>query len=190
MRVFCIGMALFVLFVLWGCPDNPGAKAPQVVKSSQEKKEAPPARKVDDELAKTMVELGNNNLFLMNIPRDPFSSAQNQQVLLDELEKEDNVCEELLCGFEISQLSLVAVMSGGASPVAMLEDAQGIGYIVKKNSRIGKRGGRISSIYQNCLVVSEPSADLKSGVKDITLCVKSEDMNSVSVDLMNNRQVQ
>jgi len=189
MRQFFITILLFTLL---GCDENTGQKAPQPVQSPPEKNvkaNISPVNNVD-ELDKTVAGFVNSNVFLMNIPRDPFSSAQNQQVLMNDLEKEDNFCEDLLCGFEINQLSLVAVMSGGASPVAMLEDTKGVGYIVRKNTRIGKRGGRISSIYQNCLVVSEPSQDMKSGVMDTTLCVKSEDMNSVAVDLMNNRQVQ
>jgi len=190
MRPFFI--MIVSLLASLGCADNKKQKQPQVVKSSQEKNvkaEAPPGNPLD-ELDKKTVDVGNNQLFLANIPRDPFSSSQHQQMLLGDLEKEENFCEDLLCGFEIGQLSLVAVMSGDASPVAMLEDTQGVGYIVRKSTRIGRRGGRISSIYQNCLVVSEPSQDIKSGVKDITLCVKSEDMNSMSVDLMNNRQIQ
>jgi|GEM_PF-1442190 len=208
MRGFFIIIAGFAML---SCNEDKVQEALKTVKNAPEKnvnaevasvhkdaasvnKDVASVNKVDantmDELAKTIVDFGNNPLFLMNIPRDPFSLSQNQQTFLNDAESEDNLCEDLLCGFEISQLSLVAVMSGGASPVAMLEDTQGTGYVVKKNSRIGKYGGRISNIYQNCLVVSEPSQNMKSGVKDTILCVKPEDMNAMSVDLMSNRQVQ
>ncbi|MCL2012461.1 MAG: hypothetical protein FWG75_06720 [Cystobacterineae bacterium] len=187
MRPFFIMLA----FVLWSCGEDKVNITPQPVQNSPEKKvhvDRAPDNKID-ELAKTIVELEDNNHSLINIPRDPFAFIQTRPALSD-AENEDNLCEELLCGLEIGQLSLVAIISGDANPVAMLEDTQGTGYIVKKNNRIGKHGGRISHIYQNCLVVSEPSEELKSGVRDTTLCVKSEDMNSASVDLMSNRQVQ
>jgi type IV pilus assembly protein PilP len=194
MRQLFIFVFIVAVFALWGCDANGAPKPPQMARSSPEANvhadaSASPANKID-ELSKTIVDFGNNNPLLVSIPRDPFSSAQGQQTLLSDLEQEDNLCEDLLCGFDISQLSLVAVISGDANPVAMLEDTQGVGYIVRKNSRIGKLGGRISSIYQNCLVVSEPSQDMKSGVKDLILCVKSENMNSSSVDLMSNSQAQ
>jgi len=175
--------------VLLGCPENK-RKAPAVVKSSQEQNVKTETAPSVEEVAKPEVEASNDNLFLANIVRDPFSSAQNSHASLESVEKEEHFCEELLCGMELGQLALVAIVSGDASPVAMLEDTQGMGYLVRKNMRIGKRGGRVSSIYQNCLVVSEPSQEMKSGVREQTLCVKSEDVNTVSVDLMNGRQVQ
>jgi len=168
-------------------------EAPKLLKNSQEKTinmGASASDRTRDEPEKATVDFENNNFFSMDIPRDPFSFFQNRQAFLNDVEIEENLCEDLLCGFDIGQLSLVAVISGDASPVAMLEDTQGTGYIVRKNSRIGKHAGRISNIYQNCLVISEPSQDVDGGVRDTALCVKSEDMNSASVDLMSNRQVQ
>ncbi|MCL2315049.1 MAG: hypothetical protein FWC28_07365 [Proteobacteria bacterium] len=203
MRPFFIASWWIAVFILSGCGGG-GAKAPavpQTVKSPQGKStnasvnantntSSSAVQKKTDESEKTAGDSENNDFFSMGIPRDPFLVDQSRQVVFDDVAIEDNLCEELLCGFEIAQLLLVAVISGDANPVAMLEDTQGMGYIVRKNSRIGKYGGRVSNIYQNCLIITEPSQDFESGIKDITLCVKSESTNSTSVDLMTNRQIQ
>jgi type IV pilus assembly protein PilP len=57
--------------------------------------------------------------------------------------------------FELDQLKLIAVVTGGASPYAMLEDPNGKGHAVHKNTRVGKRGGRVFMIKMGEVIIRE-----------------------------------
>src|SRR6185295_12013708 len=84
--------------------------------------------------------------------RDPFRSpledlrnqAQGSQV---------ETCSEPLCQWDLDQLILVAVVTGDANPIAMVEDPQGRGYIIKRNTKIGKQGGKVTQILRDSVTV-------------------------------------
>jgi len=86
--------------------------------------------------------------------RDPFRSpleelrqgAQGAQV---------EACTEPLCQWDLDQLVLVAVVTGDANPIAMVEDPQGRGYIIKRNTKIGKQGGKVTQILRDSVTVTE-----------------------------------
>ena len=122
--------------------------------------------------------------------RDPFRSP------IDEQRKEkggenavNDVCPEPLCQFDLEQLTLVAVVSGDANPIAMLEDANRIGHIVRRNSKIGKQGGKVSQILRDCIEVTEffLSPDGKKVPNRVSVCVKKEDSIERPFDLFNNK---
>lgn len=71
--------------------------------------------------------------------RDPFRS-----ILID-IEDTTKPATELET-FELDQLKLIAVVTGGPVPYAMLEDPNGKGHAVRRGTRVGKRGGRVSMI--------------------------------------------
>jgi type IV pilus assembly protein PilP len=86
--------------------------------------------------------------------RDPFRSP------LEELRgtKQNQVetsCAEPLCAWDLDQLKLVAVVTGDANPVAMVEDPLGRGHIVRRNARMGRQGGRVTQILRDSLTVTE-----------------------------------
>jgi type IV pilus assembly protein PilP len=86
--------------------------------------------------------------------RDPFRSP------LEELgrSKESTVvqaCSEPLCAWDLDQLKLVAVVTGDANPIAMVEDPQGRGHIVRRNARMGRQGGRVTQILRDSVTVTE-----------------------------------
>ncbi len=64
-------------------------------------------------------------------------------------------CNQALCRWDLDQLKLVGIVSGMANPVAMVEDPQGIGHFVRRNSFVGKRGGRVPQIKRDEVVVPE-----------------------------------
>ncbi|WP_194858636.1 pilus assembly protein PilP [Myxococcus sp. AB056] len=64
-------------------------------------------------------------------------------------------CNEPLCSFDLDQLKLVAVVTGDASPVAMVEDPAGRGHIVRRNTRMGRQGGRVTQILRDSVTVTE-----------------------------------
>ena len=64
-------------------------------------------------------------------------------------------CSEPLCQWDIDQLKLVAVVSGDANPLAMVEDPMGRGHIVRRNTRMGRQGGKVTQILRDEVVVTE-----------------------------------
>lgn len=60
--------------------------------------------------------------------------------------------------YELGQLRLVALIYGDQSR-AVVEDDQGVGYIVKIGTRIGPNGGEVASINPGRLVVREEYVD-------------------------------
>lgn len=60
-----------------------------------------------------------------------------------------------VCQWELEQLRVTAIVSGTASPLAMLEDPEGRGHLVRRGSYVGKRQGRVSAIQRDRIVVTE-----------------------------------
>jgi type IV pilus assembly protein PilP len=85
--------------------------------------------------------------------RDPFRS------FLTDLEAAGQAlvtrCNTPLGRFELEQLKLVAVVTGLADPVAMLEAPSGVGYAVRRGACLGKNGGVVAAIRTGEVVVSE-----------------------------------
>jgi type IV pilus assembly protein PilP len=89
--------------------------------------------------------------------RDPFHSP-----LADALASQTgggpasvSTCNQPLCRWDLDQLKLVGIVSGMANPVAMVEDPEGIGHLMRHNSFVGKRGGRVTQIKRDEVVVTE-----------------------------------
>ncbi|WP_224243981.1 pilus assembly protein PilP [Hyalangium gracile] len=86
--------------------------------------------------------------------RDPFRSP------LEELGRSRNEgqvqqCGEPLCAWDLDQLKLVAVVTGDANPIAMVEDPLGRGHVVRRNARMGRQGGRVTQILRDSVTVTE-----------------------------------
>lgn len=115
--------------------------------------------------------------------RDPF---RNMVDLADPAEKVVGPCSEPLCQFDLDQLSLVAVVSGGASPLAMVEDPSKTGFLVRRNSKIGKQGGKVTQIQRDCLEVTEffESPDGKVNPNRTKVCVKQDAKQKPPIDLL------
>ena len=78
------------------------------------------------------------------------------------------------------------MISGDANPVAMVEDRSGIGHVVRRNSKIGKQGGKVTSILRDCIVVTSfvQGPDGKAQPNRTNLCVKQEVATKPVLDLM------
>lgn len=88
------------------------------------------------------------------IKRDPFRVPDEMRGLSGPNGR-DAPCNDPLCQWDLDQLALVAVVTGDASPIAMVEDPQGRGYIVKRQSRIGRQGGKVTTILRDSITVTE-----------------------------------
>lgn len=82
--------------------------------------------------------------------RDPFRSFFEE---FNEKEKQEGTTE--LQTFEIDQLKLIAIITGRATPYAMVQDPSGKGHTLTRGTLIGKNWGRVSTITQDCVVVKE-----------------------------------
>lgn len=65
--------------------------------------------------------------------------------------------KELLENFDLTSLKLVATMKKGNDFVAMVEDATGNGYVVRKGQYIGKNNGIINNIDNSTVYITEPT---------------------------------
>ncbi len=125
--------------------------------------------------------------------RDPFR-AENEGPKTPEGEAlgGGKDCSEPLCVYDIEQLTLVGVVSGDANPVAMLEAPDHVGHIVRRNTRVGKQGGKVTAISSDCIVVTEyfQTPDGRVNPNKVNICVKKDEAVEKTVDLFNNKAVQ
>ncbi len=71
-------------------------------------------------------------------------------------------CDTPLECMDVGQLTLVAIIhESDGTPLAMAQDASGIGYVLRPGMRIGYRKGRIVSIGKEKVVVREKVENLK-----------------------------
>jgi len=61
--------------------------------------------------------------------------------------------------YEIGQLKLVAIIYDTTQPRAVVEDDQGLGYIVRVGTAIGANGGRVRDIERGRVLIEEDSVD-------------------------------
>lgn len=102
--------------------------------------------------------------------RDPFRSFTWER---KELASQDMVGGPLE-QFDVSQLSLIAVVWKTGSARALVEDPAGQSYIVGKGTRVGKNDGMVTQIDDNLVVVNETYEDYLGNVtkKDIEMRIR------------------
>jgi len=115
--------------------------------------------------------------------RDPFRSPEAEPAAQASLA--NTACTEPLCRFDVDQLTLVAVVSGDANPLAMVQDPQGRGYFVRRNTRVGRQGGKVTQIMSDAVVVTEyfTTLDGKTTANPVTLAIKTERPPEQETDL-------
>ncbi len=112
--------------------------------------------------------------------RDPFQSylalvAKRQRQLLSERKAHlANHQREPLEDFDLSTLKLVAIMKMGQQRVAMVEDPEGKGHIVRPGNYMGKNNGRVETITDDSVHLVEqvvnPAGDIVK--RRVTLTLK------------------
>jgi type IV pilus assembly protein PilP len=88
---------------------------------------------------------------------DPFKPFISDQMLKAQAEAEANAEAVSLTGmqlFEPGQLDLVAILSSGKQSLAMVQDSAGKGYIIRKGTKIGRRG-QVIAIMPNAVLIKE-----------------------------------
>ena len=67
--------------------------------------------------------------------------------------------------YEISQLKLVAVISGAEGNVALVEDSAGKGFFLKRGTLIGKNDGKVTRILKDKVIIQEVFQDVVGQTK-------------------------
>lgn len=93
---------------------------------------------------------------------DPFMPFIRQQVRVAEPEdKGPRVCENPIECLDVGQLQIVAVVSfENGKKMAMVQDATSQGYVLIEGMKVGYREGRVKSINNEGLVITENVKDM------------------------------
>jgi len=67
--------------------------------------------------------------------------------------------------FDISQLKLVAIISTPEGNIALVEDATGKGYFLKKGTLVGKNDGKVTKILKDRVIIEEVYQDVLGRTK-------------------------
>jgi type IV pilus assembly protein PilP len=67
--------------------------------------------------------------------------------------------------FDISQLKLVAIISTPEGNIALVEDATGKGYFLKKGTLVGKNDGKVTKILKDKVIIEEVYQDVLGRTK-------------------------
>ena len=125
--------------------------------------------------------------------RDPFRSlTQAGEGPKGPSESTETVsCTKPLCLVDVDDLNVVAVVSGDANPLAMVEDRSGVGHIVRRNTRVGKQGGKVTQILRDCIVVTSfitGGPDGKPQANKQNMCVKTDSRSVEPLDLLKGKE--
>ncbi len=117
--------------------------------------------------------------------RDPFRSFQEDPG--GPGEPGVSLCNEPLCQWDLDQLALRAVVTGDANPLAMAEDPTGLGHMIRRSTKMGKQGGKVTQILRDCIVVTEfwTGPDGKVNPNPVKVCIKQDAVSAPLLDLMN-----
>ena len=121
--------------------------------------------------------------------RDPFRSPVAEVQLT---ERGGGVCNEPLCQWDLDQLSLVAVVTGDANPIAMVQDPQTRGYIIRRGTKMGKQGGQVTQILRDSVTVTEyfQSPDGKRNPNPVQMHLKSEQQQVPEMDFLTGKNIE
>ena len=169
--LFAVGMLAVVTVA---CGGGTSAPPPQQQKAAAAKPPPPPAPAAPS---------GPTYVYNPVGKRDPFRSPETEPAA--QAAMANTTCTEPLCRFDIDQLTLVAVVSGDANPLAMVQDPAGRGYFVRRNTRVGRQGGKVTQILSDAVVITEyfTTPDGKTTANPVTLAIKTEKVPEQETDL-------
>jgi type IV pilus assembly protein PilP len=84
-----------------------------------------------------------------------------------------NVPQTPLQKYEISQLTLVAIIMTPEGNIALVEDSAGKGYFLKKGTEIGKNDGKVKQILRDKIIIEEVYEDIfgQKKINEISLFI-------------------
>ena len=96
--------------------------------------------------------------------RDPFQPFIATQIAVRPVGEEEIPITPLQ-KYDLSQLKLVAILVGKGEGKAMIEDAEGKGYIVEKGIYVGRNFGKVKAVLKDRVVIEERYKDYMGKVK-------------------------
>ena len=91
---------------------------------------------------------------------DPFKSFITIREELEEKEAREKP-RTYLETVDLTQLTISAIILAGAEHWAMVRDSKGDGHVIKVGTPIGRRGGRVTEILEDKVVVRESFRDIR-----------------------------
>jgi type IV pilus assembly protein PilP len=91
---------------------------------------------------------------------DPFKSFITIREELEEKEAREKP-RTYLETLDLSQLTISAIIMAGAEHWALVRDSKGDGHVIKVGTPIGNRGGRVTEILEDKVVVRESFRDIR-----------------------------
>jgi type IV pilus assembly protein PilP len=126
-------------------PPKPAAVEPQTVSTTPEKSEAKPW--AYDPVGKT----------------DPFKSfILEQEEMAEKVKRKPRTYLETL---DLSQLELIAIITGPQGNYAMVKDSKGVGHVIIKGTAIGTNGGVVDRITDREVVIREEYQDFRGATR-------------------------
>ncbi len=94
---------------------------------------------------------------------DPFKSfiAEQEEVAEQKRRKPKTYLETL----DLSQLELIAIITGPKGNYAMVRDSKGLGHVIRQGTAIGTNGGIVHSISEQQVTVREEFRDFRGRTK-------------------------
>lgn len=141
--------AICVLFFAAGAPSSQEMAG----KGPESKKEKTASQKMETNLAGPDKQLTEDYIYDPTGKTDPFRSfIAVQEAIEDKERKKPRTYLETL---DISQLDLIAIIVGPKGNYAMVRDARGLGYVIKKGTPIGLHEGVVRQINEDEVIISE-----------------------------------
>jgi type IV pilus assembly protein PilP len=148
-----------------GCDDAPPARKPPkpVMPAAAPAPEIPEAESDAPEVAYAYSPIGK---------RDPFRSFFEE---FQQQGENDELTE--LQRFEVDQLKLTGIVTGRATPYAMVEDPNKKGHTLTRGTLLGKNWGRVATITVECVVIKEEYRDYtgRKVTNTISMCLPKPD---------------
>ena len=151
----CVALSIVLLFLMGGCGGGgtPAPSLPAKAKSLSAQKKGGPAKTTEtkEPEKKEETEYSYNPIGKPD-PFKPFiqlASREGSRKFTTPLQK-----------FDISQLKLVAIISTSQGNVALVEDATGKGYILRKGTWVGKNDGKVTKILKDKVIIEEVYQDI------------------------------
>lgn len=165
---------------LAACGEEPKAAAPAPV-VAKKKVEVPPPPTIVAQVDYMYSPINKRDPF-----RGLFIESADANAVVNPEEEVIKGCTEPLCQYDLDELSVVAVVSGDANPLAMVEDKAGTGFVVRRNTRMGKQGGKVTQVLRDCIVVTSfiTGPDGKAQPNKQNMCVKTDARSKPPVDLL------
>jgi type IV pilus assembly protein PilP len=162
-RALIYMFVIHIAFGVWGCDQLPflGGK-----KGGQKPVIKPPPKVAPQEDTSSPAPTSEEERKYVYDPtgkRDPFQPFIATQTPVSPAGEEIPVTP--LQQYDLSQLKLVAIMVGTGAGKAMVEDAEGKGYIVEKGVYVGRNFGKVKAVLKDRVVIEERYKDYMGQVK-------------------------